>query len=492
MVRIRYLSSPWRTKRNRRLTTVEYRESCSPREHSNETCYNETQPLNVTVTENDHLAPHFYSDMRNTELTEFVYRSPELYHFLDICLLITDYVHFIQGCSHLDLNSLISCTLETCHHDIQSDASLGNRPVYESNEINPITRQSSSSITVLSRDNLELGVRYSRRASRRTLRPPRRFSPDNHHTNRQARTLRRNHRIPSLHLDSREIVNHSTPSLQGVSQLLSQIQPPSIREHSAGLMTDSCEHCGASYFKEEQTKGKFQKCCNDGTISLVSDVQVPNLLRTFLLGQHEKSKEFRDNIRRYNNCLSMAAASYQDVRLEGRGVPCVIVNGEVKHLLSPADRGDPGTKLYGECYTIDPLIANEMRTSTGFGSDCYPEILLQLDTIIREQNPFALAYKMMHEKIKFHLERGQSVPSVRMWFVPNQEDNIRRFGHVTVGRNSINTVCNEVTIVYTGEDDIPPLRREICLLSRSNQVTRISTLNRSWESPLLCLIVPLW
>ena len=200
-------------------------------------------------------------------------------------------------------------------------------------------------------------------------------------------------------------------------------------------MENRCYKCEAAYFLDEAPKGKFVKCSNSGSISLPTSIDVPEFLRKLLDGSHEKSKAFRDNVRRFINCLSMASPSYRDAQLEGRGVPCVIVYGEVKHLLSPLDRGGD-TRLYGECYTNDPSITNEMRRSQDFGAVCDPDILRELAAVIRRDDQFAQAYLLMHERVQHFVSLGQTPPSVRMWFVSNPDESARSFDGATVGRNS--------------------------------------------------------
>jgi hypothetical protein len=206
-----------------------------------------------------------------------------------------------------------------------------------------------------------------------------------------------------------------------------------VSEHSVGSMENRCDKCEAAYFQDEAPKGKFVKCCNTGSISLPSSIDVPEFLCKLLGGSNEKSKAFRDNVRRYNNCLSIAFTSYRDAQPERRGVPCVIVYGEVKHLLSPLDRGGD-TRLYGECYTIDPSIANEMPRSQDSGAVCDPDILRELDAVIRRENPFAQAYLLMHERVQHFVSLGRTPPSVRMWVVSNPADSARSFHGATVGR----------------------------------------------------------
>lgn len=61
-----------------------------------------------------------------------------------------------------------------------------------------------------------------------------------------------------------------------------------------------------------------------------------------------------------------------------------IVNGEVKHFASPMNHSsEDSNRSFGDMYFIDPVDANERRLSNEFGKGCDPDLLKQLDSILR-------------------------------------------------------------------------------------------------------------
>ena len=247
-----------------------------------------------------------------------------------------------------------------------------------------------------------------------------------------------------------------------------------LDEHSVGGLTGSCVHCGALSFRSEGSNGGYKKCCNGGRIVLPSVPDLPPLLESLLTNNHPKSLSFRKNIRRYNNSLALASLSYKETKFSGSQIPCVVVNGEVKHFLS--SRLDNGVKVFSELYVIDPEEANNIRLQTYSGRGLDGDLLAELDSMLRLCNPYVGAFKLMHEKIHELQRLNEPVRSIRMFFIPNRDDNVRQFGNVVLGRNCANTVYNEVAMVYCGNDNVPPTTRNICVYTRDSTIRKISTL----------------
>ena len=96
-----------------------------------------------------------------------------------------------------------------------------------------------------------------------------------------------------------------------------------VASHYLGKMDETCPKCKALHFKCEKNKNKiFTKCCSSGSTKLDFDFTVPPLIENLLTNKHEKSKQFKENIRKYNNALSFASFGAQQVHLDSRGPYC--------------------------------------------------------------------------------------------------------------------------------------------------------------------------
>ena len=83
-----------------------------------------------------------------------------------------------------------------------------------------------------------------------------------------------------------------------------------------GKMDIVCLDCGALHWaceklsKSSQIHPKFGMCCFSGKIKLPKFEDPPVELLNLLQGQDSLSKEYRENIRQYNNALAMTSLGY--------------------------------------------------------------------------------------------------------------------------------------------------------------------------------------
>ena len=110
----------------------------------------------------------------------------------------------------------------------------------------------------------------------------------------------------------------------------------SFRDY-AGIPDCKCDHCGASLFKDEILKAaqKAHYCCHHGIVPLnVMKISIPRTLRKLLLEQTSESKEFKKNIRRYNNLFaftSMKANLDHKLASQRQGIYTFRVSGVLHH-----------------------------------------------------------------------------------------------------------------------------------------------------------------
>ena len=83
---------------------------------------------------------------------------------------------------------------------------------------------------------------------------------------------------------------------------------PPVERHSCGALDAVCRHCAALHFEGERTqRGGFSECCAQGKVALQPLGPIPRLLELLLTGDDPDSRNFRENIRRYNSALAMAS-----------------------------------------------------------------------------------------------------------------------------------------------------------------------------------------
>ena len=107
----------------------------------------------------------------------------------------------------------------------------------------------------------------------------------------------------------------------------------------------------------------------------------------------------------------------------------------------------------------------------------------QLDIIIRRLNPYAEAFKMMHEvetqEKACLIKNGVEPAVVKMLIIRNSKDK-HRYNQAT---------CNEVAVVCVGEDE-PPIERDICIHSKSDGPINIPCISRHVDPMTYSLMYP--
>jgi hypothetical protein len=105
----------------------------------------------------------------------------------------------------------------------------------------------------------------------------------------------------------------------------------------------------------------------------------------------------------------------------------------------------------------------------------------EIDSILRNINPYAHAYRHLHD-----IEKQNSVidgPTIKMIFRRSAGDDPRRYNLPKVG---------EIAAVFVGVNDEPPFERDIVVYPRDDQLRHISILSGNCDPmvyPLFFLLV---
>lgn len=165
-----------------------------------------------------------------------------------------------------------------------------------------------------------------------------------------------------------------------------------------GGMDFVCVFCGARDFKGESTRGEgFMSCCRKGKVVLDDLSPYPYRLKRLVLDGSKKSKEYVGDIRFFNSALATASFDAQLVKIPSRGPQVIRIIGQIYHNTYALNAKENEQPRFGQLYVIDNEITNQHRLSKKKVTKYTAEILQELRYLIRYINPYAAAYKMMHE-----------------------------------------------------------------------------------------------
>ena len=144
---------------------------------------------------------------------------------------------------------------------------------------------------------------------------------------------------------------------------------PSWPIHSLGKMDVPCPDCGALHWMAERltnssdTNPRFGMCCFQGKIKLERLHNIPQELETLFQDQNPQAKEFRENIRRYNNALAMTSlgCKVDESVNRGNGPYVFKVHGRLSHMAGSLLPQEGESPVFAQLYIYDPADALDRR-----------------------------------------------------------------------------------------------------------------------------------
>ena len=234
----------------------------------------------------------------------------------------------------------------------------------------------------------------------------------------------------------------------------------SVSFFDCGRLTARCPYCDAWMYPREGTRMSagsaknqlvFSLCCQKGKIVLDEDRSIPHknrpipeLLKHLLTSSEDDAKSYRHNVRKYNHSLAMAFLKVQHddftgyprtVRLHGQAY--VLVS---KHL--PEDSWEPGNRNFCEMYFVEPQEATQLRM-TKTREKLMPQVLFDLDQMLREINPFISVFLTAREQIRLLKIQQHPVQELKLIFVRDSSKDDPR---------SNTSQRDQLAVIYSGQE----------------------------------------
>jgi hypothetical protein len=129
----------------------------------------------------------------------------------------------------------------------------------------------------------------------------------------------------------------------------------------------------------------------------------PSYAYTCPQGETEDSKAFLHNIRGYNSSIALASVRApglcEDLANGEQGVYTYSIQGALYHMVGPLEAAEDEVPRFAQIYFIDEAQQADVRNSHFRGS-LAPEILSELQAIVREHNPFLSQFKYALEVLR--------------------------------------------------------------------------------------------
>ncbi|XP_065660373.1 uncharacterized protein LOC136084169 [Hydra vulgaris] len=158
------------------------------------------------------------------------------------------------------------------------------------------------------------------------------------------------------------------------------------------------------------------------------------------------------------------------------GPSCFRICGQVFHRFGNSRPNQDVPPTYCQLYIYDPLAAVNFRIKQRGHNVCLNDLMFRLQTIISEENSFALVFKNMakvvDEEIRQAALEGRSVSVVKMSLLEGH--NRRRY---------YLPLHNEVAVVFVAEDGAPPASKEVVIYPRGHPLQTISSMSINMIMP---------
>lgn len=167
---------------------------------------------------------------------------------------------------------------------------------------------------------------------------------------RQSRLFRQRH------TDSMRRASNITPQEELQYQVAATLKNRSAFEYNLhldyshckylqiGAMDKICSHCKAKKWKDEAPG----MCCAGGKVSL-PNIELPDPLKTLVLGTHPSSNDFLNNVRKYNTLFQMTSFGAKIV-IEGNFMPTFKIQGQVYHRIGSLFPASGNTHQFLQIY----------------------------------------------------------------------------------------------------------------------------------------------
>ena len=225
-------------------------------------------------------------------------------------------------------------------------------------------------------------------------------------------------------------------------------------------MSDICQHCQALHWKAERLSASrknnalFGVCCNSGRVELPPLEPPPPVIRNLFTRQDTVSKEFRNNIRQYNNAFAFTSLGVPKRRVvthNGGGPYSFRIQGELCHWSGPLTPNEGEEPVFAQLYIYDPETA--YQTQCRRNGDLNPLTLQALQDVLWESHPYAAIYRHAHELLS---QDDSTDLTIRLHCIGDK----RRYNL---------PIANEVAVIIPGNEDADAAGpRDIILHSRTD------------------------
>jgi hypothetical protein len=225
-------------------------------------------------------------------------------------------------------------------------------------------------------------------------------------------------------------------------------------------------------------------CCTSGKIKLPRLADPPGEILNLLSGQDPISKQFCENIWKYNNALAMTSLGCnvdESVNRNGAGPYVFKVHGQLSHKAGSLLPNEGQTPLYAQLYIYDGNDAINYCMGHAANHNLDRGTMQILQDTLHNHHPGVAMYKQALELTANMPPEHQCKIALRF----DERTDRRRYNLPTAA------AANEIAVIIPGDGDQPQDSRDIILYRRHGEpLQRISEMHPMYLSLHYVLLFP--
>ena len=249
---------------------------------------------------------------------------------------------------------------------------------------------------------------------------------------------------------------------------------PCIKDRSK-----KCKRCHAYLFPSELDSF----CCSDGKVKFPLR-DPPAVLKEMLTNKDNKYRDFKDEIRSYNNSLAMASLGFDEMVRNPGWNPTLKFRGKMYHSIGPLQPSDGRPRSFAQMYISDPSMDTQAEVDRRIQSVTVERAehkidratMLALQEMMHEHNPYVESFKALMdipddevEDVEFVLKKDKQ---------PVNEHK---------GRYNLPASCNEIALIAL--NDVHD-RADVRIQRKDGPNMFISDLNQHFDPLHYVLLFP--
>ena len=294
-------------------------------------------------------------------------------------------------------------------------------------------------------------------------------------------TSRDSETVADRHERIQDDIRRTRQRLRHVGRAFDSNFNDSMEPFGVGAMDQNCshDHCMAFNFRGERVDGHFSICCENGKVSLPHESllkPIPEELLELFTGNGTDAKNFRDHILNYNSAMAFASLKANvDVSSRAGGPYTYRIHGNVYTLTS--NLKSSGHPVFSQLFVVDSQTALNERMGRKENDKCRADVMGVLDGMIRRVSPYAAAYNNLRE-VEAVLGPSEDLQLV---FKKDAAKDQRRYNEPH---------SNEVSVVFIGQDGMPPEQIDFVVHMRDGSIREISHTSPNSDPMAFPLLFP--